>query len=151
VGGRIEEGTGHAPGLRRALIPWLIFRSTDRPVVLGGVVQLRGLDLVYGDMEPFLIDLERGDLARQGPQPVLLGHHALLQVGGGGEDLLQHLLGVIRGEGGGHGGRVGWVVVQGGKGGWDDHRRKKPCSEYQGVADRDFYSNLSEGITEVGG
>jgi hypothetical protein len=62
-----------------------------------------------------------------------LGHHALLQVGGGGKDLLQHLLGVIHGEGGGHGGRVGWVVAQGGKGGWDDHRRKKPFSEYQDV------------------
>jgi hypothetical protein len=92
-------------------------------------------------MEPSLIDLERGDLAGQGLQPVLLGHHALLQVGGGGEDLLQHLRGVIRGEGGGHGGRVGWVVVHGGKGGRDDHKRKKPGSEYQVVAYQGLYSN----------
>jgi hypothetical protein len=62
-------------------------------------------------------------------------------VGCGVGDLLQHLLGVIRGEGGGHVGRVGWVVVQGGKGGWDDHRRKKPGSEYLVVADQGLYSS----------
>jgi hypothetical protein len=35
---------------------------------------------------------------------------------------------------------VGWVVAQSGKGGWDDHKRKKSCSEYQGVGTHRFYS-----------
>jgi hypothetical protein len=116
VGGSVEHYASHAPSLRRVPIRLLSFLSNTRLAGRGFLVQLLGLDVVDGDMEPSLIDLERGDLIRQGHQLVLLGHHALLHVSGGGEDLLQHLLGVIRGEGGGHGGMVGWVVAQSGRG-----------------------------------
>jgi hypothetical protein len=62
VGSSVEQCAGHAPSLRRVPIRLLSFRGNARLAGRGFLVQLLGLDVVDGDMELSLIDLERGNL-----------------------------------------------------------------------------------------
>jgi hypothetical protein len=78
VCGNVEQCAGHTAGLGRVPIQLLSFLGNTLLAGRGFLVQLLGLDVVDGDMESFLIDLERGDLVREGHQLVLLGHHVLL-------------------------------------------------------------------------